>query len=96
MPGDKVKLSPGYKECRDAAKGKLKEGEVGTVLKDDGSDLPYKVEAPNGEEWWYTSGALVLVEKCTSRGLQVGDAVKLSPVYKDCGDAANGPLKEGE
>jgi hypothetical protein len=38
----------------DAGGGPLKPGQVGVVIKNDGSNgQPFKVRASNGKEWWY-------------------------------------------
>jgi hypothetical protein len=55
-----VKLSLTYKDHGDAEDGPLKVGDVGTLLENDHSDKPYKVEAADGHQWWYERKALVL------------------------------------
>jgi hypothetical protein len=55
-------LSPGYEQYSDASGGPLKQGEVGTLVEDDGSGKPYRVEAPNGKMWWYQKEALVAAQ----------------------------------
>ena len=58
--GSKVVLTPGYKDCDDAAGGPLKPGEQGTVVQDDGSSKPYRVKSADERMWWYTPAALQL------------------------------------
>ena len=53
-----MQLSPGYEHYSDASEGPLQPGVVGTLVEEDGSGKPYRVEAPNGKEWWYEKGAL--------------------------------------
>jgi hypothetical protein len=55
-------LSPGYEQYSDASGGPLKQGEVGTLVEDDGGGKPYRVEAPNGKMWWYQKEALVAAQ----------------------------------
>ncbi len=53
-----MQLSPGYEHYSDASEGPLQPGVVGTLVEEDGSGKPYRVEAPNGKKWWYEKGAL--------------------------------------
>jgi hypothetical protein len=55
--GCKVALSPEYEACDDASSGPLHVGDIGTLIEDDGSSKPYRVEF-SGQRWWYTSKAL--------------------------------------
>ena len=59
--GCKVKLSPDFESHSDAAHGPLKPGDIGTLIEDDGSSTPYRVEF-NGQTWWYMSSALCVAE----------------------------------
>ena len=61
LPGDSVKLSIAYLRYDDAAEGPLHPGDVGTVIKDDGSDKPYLVRSADGSEWYYCRPAVVPV-----------------------------------
>jgi len=108
--GDTVVLRPGYVGL-DAAVGPLKPGDVGQIVEDDWSWIPYKVLFANREHW-YTQEALCLFGESevpatapatvlpmpppSSNRLNVGDAVVLSPHYQSCHDAANGPLQPGD
>jgi hypothetical protein len=56
--GCSVVLSANYVPLSDASSGPLKPGDVGTLVQDDGSSKPYKVEF-NGTTWWYAKQALV-------------------------------------
>ena len=55
--GDSVVLAPGFEAHSDAAGGPLKVGDVGKIVKDDGSSKPFHVEA-NGRTWWYAAAAV--------------------------------------
>ena len=57
--GSKVVLTADYAAYADATDGPLHPGDVGTVIKDDSSSKPFKVEF-NGKTWWYERGALAL------------------------------------
>lgn len=96
--GDKVRLTSSYREVDDAAKGPLGPGDVGDLVKDDESGKPFKVSF-RGKTWWYKPGAICKagsdVPNATDR-ISVGDAVRLSPNFQHCGDAAEGPLSPGD
>ena len=53
-----VQLSSGYEQYSDASDGPLKPGETGTLVEDDGSGKPYRVDAADGKTWWYQMEAL--------------------------------------
>jgi hypothetical protein len=53
-----VRLAAGFDGCDDAKDGPLKQGEFGTLRKDDGSGKPFQVEASGGRTWWYREDAL--------------------------------------
>jgi hypothetical protein len=57
--GAEVQLSHDYTDYDDASSGPLKPGVVGTLIEDDSSSKPYKVQAPNGKQWWYRKNAIV-------------------------------------
>lgn len=57
--GSKVILAPDYARYADAEGGPLRPGNVGTVVADDGSSKPFKVEF-EGKTWWYERGALAV------------------------------------
>ena len=59
LPGNSVRLSISYRCYNDAAEGPLHPGEVGTLIQDDGSDLPYLVRSADGTEGWYCRPAIV-------------------------------------
>jgi len=59
--GSKVKLTKDYQQYGDASGGPLKRGEIGEVVLDDDSSMPFRVRAPNGCEWWYKAKAIELV-----------------------------------
>ena len=70
--------------------GSADSGRVGTVVKDDSSSLPFKVEC-NGNDNWYTQEQLVLASAVTDsvKALQVGQRVQMAigdetAVWKDC------------
>ena len=56
--GSFVRLAPGYQQERDASGGPLQSfADVGTVIRVDGSDVPFEVRF--GERtWWYTRRAV--------------------------------------
>jgi hypothetical protein len=64
--GERVSLTSGAPSMGDAGGGPLKPGDVGILLKDDGSSKPYQVRAETGEKvgttWWYADGALMRAE----------------------------------
>jgi spore coat protein U-like protein len=104
--GEKVTLSPDYTTKGDAKGGPLKPGDIGVVVKDDGSSKPFHVKAETGAKidssWWYVEGALVRVTplatgssaSAASTGrLVVGEKVVLSNNYERAEDASSGPLK---
>jgi ankyrin repeat protein len=59
LPGQSVKLAVSYRQFADAAEGPLHPGDVGTVVKDDGSGMPYAVRVADGRQWYYCRPALV-------------------------------------
>jgi membrane protein implicated in regulation of membrane protease activity len=70
--GDKVVLK------EEADKGCLKAGEVGTIVKDDSSDLPFHVEASSGRMYWYSEADLQRAPNEASQkadGFVVGETV---------------------
>lgn len=54
-----MQLSLAYANYSDADEGPLSLGDIGTLVEDDGTDKPYRVEATNGKSWWYQKGALI-------------------------------------
>lgn len=58
--------------------GPLHTGDVGLLIEDDGSKIPYLVEF-EGDVGWYPAEALV--PKLTTSSLTVGTEVKLSPAF---------------
>ena len=56
--GEKVTLTHNFRDFADAADGPLKLGDVGTIITDDQSGLPFRVKAENGNTHWYKEGAL--------------------------------------
>ncbi len=42
--------------------GPLKLGEIGTLRADDGSVIPFFVEASDGTKWWYREKAIELAD----------------------------------
>ena len=56
-------MSSNYKEFDDAGDGPLKPGDVGTLIEDDNSSKPYRIEAKSGSDvgkkWWYKLPDLV-------------------------------------
>ena len=59
LAGEEVKLSASYMKFEDAAEGPLHLGDIGVLVKDDGSDKPYLVRAADGTEWYYCRCAIV-------------------------------------
>ena len=55
--GCSVVLSHDYSDYGDARDGPLKPGDVGRLVKDDGSSVPFHVEYL-GRTFWYRAGAL--------------------------------------
>jgi hypothetical protein len=64
--GCKVKLAPGYASHSDAEGGPLTPGDIGTLVEDDKSSKPFKIEY-NGKTWWYEKPALVVVGSASSK-----------------------------
>jgi len=109
--GELVILRPDYKDQCDAARGPLNAGDIGELVKDDGSGKPYQVRF-NGVVWWYKALALCKAggsersadagfkaggsERRADAGFSVGDSVMLSANVRDAGDAAEGPLSTGD
>jgi hypothetical protein len=63
--GCKVQLSSDYHLHGDAAGGPLKPGDVGILVKDDGSSKPFCVEF-HGKRWWYERSALQVADTADS------------------------------
>jgi hypothetical protein len=59
-----VKLSDDFAKHGDADEGPLTPGEIGTLVEDDGSNVPYNVRAASGKTWWYRREAIVKAEVC--------------------------------
>ena len=57
-----VTVTDDYKSHGDAGDGPLTVGDVGLVLEDDNSDVPYQVVSANGTEWWYAAEAIVKMD----------------------------------
>ncbi len=57
-----VKLSDDYAQYDDADEGPLARGDIGTLVEDDGSSKPYKVQSAGGKCWWYKKEAIVKAE----------------------------------
>ena len=55
--GDRVRLSADYQRHGDASGGPLKPGDVGEIVSNDGSTVPFKVHF-DSRDWWYAEGAL--------------------------------------
>ena len=87
--GEKVVLATSER------KGCLESGEVGTLVQDDRSSLPYQVEASSGDTYWYRESDLKRAESSTER-LKVGDNVQLTARFATFGDAERGPLEPGD
>ena len=60
--GEKVELSG------DEDLGVLKQGEEGTLVQDDGSDLPFQVRAHSGATYWFKATDVKRSTKASSRG----------------------------
>ena len=54
-----VQLSTSYYEHDDASLGPLKPGDVGTLIQIKAAYKPYRVQAENGDRWWYKKEAIV-------------------------------------
>merc|ERR1711862_177175 len=61
VQGDKVKLSKLYKFF-DGEGLCLKPGQIGTLMEDDRTSVPFLVEAPGGGSDWYSDGAITIVD----------------------------------
>ena len=64
--GCRVQLAPGYASHSDAAGGPLTPGDIGTLIEDDKSSKPYKVEY-GGKTYWYEKPALVVAGSASSK-----------------------------
>ena len=77
--GDRVALRPGADQ-----RGCLRDGRVGTLVKDDGSEIPYECEY-NGDTHWYPAADVVAAgsgaagASTNDDGATVSDAVTSSP-----------------
>ena len=56
--GCDVRLTENFHDFGDAGGGPLRPGEVGKVIQDDGSSIPYQVQTSQGRTFWYRAGAL--------------------------------------
>lgn len=99
--GDSVQLSKGFANASDAADGPLRPGDIGTIVRDDHSNMPYQVDF-EGRKWWYMEGALVIAgtseraEPVAAAVVNVGDRVRLAPGFERQSDAKSGPLSPGD
>ena len=59
---DYVTVVENYKTYGDAGDGPLSVGNVGLVLENDESDVPYQVVTSDGSEWWYAADALTKID----------------------------------
>jgi hypothetical protein len=102
--GDLVCLAKGLTQVKN-----LSAGDVGKLLRDDQSSLPFKVEnVADGTTRWFKADQIVrhipspssapstATSSSPTRRPAVGDKVKLSSSYRSCSDAASGPLNPGD
>jgi len=90
--GDRVVLSEGYEFCGDASLGPLKPGDVGEVINDDGTAIPYEVKF-QGETWFYMDSALCLDEAPTALA---SSSTQLNSDAKDTAVVVEGSAEAGE
>ncbi len=57
-----MKLSDDFAKHGDANEGPLSQGDIGTLVEDDGSRKPYRVQSASGKTWWYKKEAIVKAE----------------------------------
>ena len=57
-------------------------GKVGKIVQDDRSDVPYRVKAPGGKQWWYRREA---IQKVTGEGGSDDDDESDSDLTSDSG-----------
>jgi hypothetical protein len=61
--------------------GPLKPGDIGVVIVDDGSSVPFRVRAPNEKEWWYNASDLKLAP--------AGSQVRRSTISRKAGGVSS-------
>ena len=62
--GDNVTVIADYESHGDAAKGPLRPGMIGVIVKDNHSELPFEVDGGD-RTWWYKADALKKVDGLT-------------------------------
>ena len=80
--GCKVMLSKDYDQFSDASGGPLKPGDVGTLVEDDRSAKPFKVEF-KGKAWWYDRQALLVADAANSSSSASSASGNHSGQYRD-------------
>jgi hypothetical protein len=68
-PGERVRLSISYLTWEGCGEV-LSPGEIGTLVRDDGSDRPYLVRSASGYEHWYLRKSVVFVPDAPDTGTQ--------------------------
>ena len=80
--GSQVKLTANYEKFGNASKGSLQPGVIGQLLKDDKDHTPFKVEAPNGQIFWYKEGAIEPANIHNLTGTPVEALIRSTPFVK--------------
>ena len=89
VSGDKVKLTKMYK-FYDGEHNCLKPGQIGKLLEDDRTTVPFLVESPGGETDWYCEGAIRVVDSADETS-----ATPLGDHVEGCALFSRFPAREG-
>ena len=96
--GAKVVLVRGFEEIMGASAGPLRPGTCGTILKSDGSSIPYLVEVGEKKKpGWYKRGALCPLgePEAAEPDFSEGAKVVLARGFEEVLGAVAGPLRPG-